>query len=298
MIEEIEITSLDLRYEGCRMKNRDAERGLLGSISVNGIREALQGASTEGSRILLDGFKRYRCARRLGIAIVPYVSLGDREVIAIAYLMRIANSKKLTILEQARFIEELRNLHKMTISEIAELLEHSKSWVSMRSGIIEQMSQCVLEKIFSGAFPAYAYIYTLRKFIRMNLAQQKEIDQFVVAVSGKDLSIREIEILAKAFFQGAEEFREQILKGNIAWGLKKLKESRPASPCSEFEEAMLRDLEITRKYLQRVSYKSKDERLKSNAFFSQSSLLIESIQKQGQLFFKAIEELNALAGKA
>src|SRR5437016_4020795 len=114
MVEEIEITNLDLRYEGCRMKSRVAEMGLLASISVNGIREALEGVSVAESRILLDGFKRYRCAKRLGIAIVPYVSLGDTEVMAIVLLMRIANSKKLNILEQAKFIEELRSVHLMT----------------------------------------------------------------------------------------------------------------------------------------------------------------------------------------
>jgi hypothetical protein len=298
MVEEIEIASLDLRYEGCRIKNIAAEKGLLASISYQGIREALQGSDAEGNRILLDGFKRYRCAKRLGIGIVPYFSLGDREAMAIVHLMRIANSKKLNILEQARFIEELRSIHKMTISEIANLLEQSKSWVGMRSGIIQAMSQCVLEKIFSGAFPAYAYIYTLRRFIRMKCVQQKEIDQFVVAVAGKNLSIREIEFLASGFFQGGVEFREQILKGNVAWGLNRLKESQPAQGCSEFEETMLRDLKITKKYLSRVSYKSKDPRLKSNSFFAQANLLTEGIQKQIELFSKAIEDLNDRSANA
>lgn len=298
MIESLEISSLDLRYEGCRMKNKVAEMGLLASISANGIREALQGSDANGSRILLDGFKRYRCAQRLGIGIVPYVSLGDTEVMAIVQVMRIANAKKLNILEQARFIEELRSVHKMSIAEIANLLEHSKSWVSMRSGIINDISEAVLEKIFSGAFPAYAYIYTLRQFIRMNCARQKEIDEFVLAVAGKALSIREIAYLAKGFFQGGVEFREQILRGDVAWGLKRLKESQPAAGCSEFEQTMLTDLKITKKYMQRVSHKSKDERLQSNSFFAQANLLVGGIEKQLELFARAIEELNDRSGKA
>jgi hypothetical protein len=298
MMEEVEISSLDLRYQGCRMKNKAAEKELLASIAESGIQEALQGTSIEGNRILLDGFKRYRCARRLGIAIVPYQSLANREVAAIAHLIRIANAKKLNILEQARFIEELRQVHKLTIAEIAELLDHSKSWVSLRAGIIEQMSQCVLEKIFSGEFPAYAYIYHLRRFIRIKCAQKKEIDEFVMAVAGKDLSIREIEMLARVFFHGGNELREQILRGDVAWGLKRLKEALRPSTCNDFEEGMLRDLMITKKYIQRVSYKSKDERLKSNTFFSQATLLAGQIEKQIKLFSKAIEELNDRSRKA
>jgi hypothetical protein len=298
VIEEIEISSLDLRYEGCRIKNNAAEKGLLASILLQGIREALQGSDEDGRRILLDGFMRYRCARRLGIATVPYESLGTSQGMAIVQIMRNANTKRLNILEQARFIEEVRNLHHMPISEIAQLLERSKSWVSLRTGIIEQMSQCVLEKIFSGEFPAYAYIYHMRRFIRIKCAQQKEIDEFVVAVAGKGLSIREIALLANGFFQGGAEFREQILRGDVAWGMKRLKESMTPSACNEFEEKMLRDLMITKKYIQRVSYKSKDERLKSNAVFSQASLLAGQIEKQISLFSKAIEELNDFARKA
>jgi hypothetical protein len=298
MVEEIEITSLDLRYESSRIKNLAAEQGMPASISLQGIREALQGVSAAGQRILLDGFKRYRCARRLGIAIVPYISLGDTEAMAIIHMIRNTNAKKLNILEQAKFIEELRTTHQMTIADIAELLERSQSWVSMRAGIIQQMSPCVMEKIFSGKFPAYAYIYALRRFIRMKCTQQQEIDEFVVAVAGHHLSIREIEFLASGFFQGSTEFREQILRGNVVWGLQRLKEKLPPSPCNEFEERMLKDLMITKKYIQRVSYKSKDPRLKSNSFFAQASLPAGSLLKQIALFSTAIEELNARTRKA
>lgn len=77
MIEQIEISSLDLRYESYRMKSPGAEKAMLGSISENGIRDHLQGVDTNEARILLNGFKRYRCAKRLGIGIVPYCSLDD-----------------------------------------------------------------------------------------------------------------------------------------------------------------------------------------------------------------------------
>ena len=75
MIEQVEISNLDLRYESYRMKSPGAGKALLGSISENGIRDPLQGVDTNEVRILLDGFKRYICAKRLGIGIVPYRSL-------------------------------------------------------------------------------------------------------------------------------------------------------------------------------------------------------------------------------
>jgi hypothetical protein len=122
------------------------------------------------------------------------------------------------MLEQARLIEELRSVHGMSVSEIARLLERSNGWVSMRVGILREMSACVTDKIFSGDFPVYAYMYTVRRFIRMNEAPKKDVDEFVCAVAGKHLSIRDIELLAHGYFRGSSELREQIQRGNIRWG--------------------------------------------------------------------------------
>jgi len=152
MAEQVEISSFDLRYESCRMRSAGAEKAMLLSILKKGIVDPLRGIDTKQSRILLDGFKRYRCANKLGIAIVPYCSLGSDEAFGIIELIRMANAKSLSILEQAKFIDELKSVHKMSVSEIAGLIDKSKGWVGMRVGIIGQMSPCVTNKIFSANF--------------------------------------------------------------------------------------------------------------------------------------------------
>lgn len=132
MATEIEISSLDLRYEGYRMKNPALEGRLLASIVQRGIEEPLEGVQGAGSLILLNGFKRYRCARQLQIRTVPFSSLGQEEVGAILNLLRVSNDKTLSILEQARFLSELKQTRRMSLGEIAESLCRSKAWVSMR----------------------------------------------------------------------------------------------------------------------------------------------------------------------
>ena len=298
MAEEVEISSFDLRYEGYRMKSAGAERALLVSILENGIRYPLQGVTTNDGRILLDCFKRYRCARRLDIRIVPYSALSSDEASGIIELIRISNAKSLSILEQAKLIDELKSVHKMSVSEIAALIEKSKGWVGMRIGILGQMSACVMDRIFSGQFPVYAYMYTLRPFIRMNGSNSKEIETFVSSVAGKNLSIRDIEILAHGYFKGSDEFREQLKSGNIAWGLKRLKEtSANTTDCTEIEGGMLRDLEVTLKYMERVTYKSRDKRYKSNAFFAQANLLAGGILSKVDIFSKALKDFHDRSGK-
>lgn len=299
MAEEVEISSLDLRYESYRLKSPRTEKALLASILEQGIRDPLQGAGKNGLRILLNGFKRLRCAKKLGIEIVPYSSLGNDEPLAIIELLRIANAKSLSILEQAKLIDELKTVHHMSTSEIADLLERSKAWVSMRAGIICEMSECVADKIFKGEFPVYAYMYTLRQFIRMNRVKKEEIDEFVRSVAGKNLSIRDIEMLAHGYFKGPEELRQQIQNGNISWGLRRMKEtSLDGNNCTEIERSMLRELEITQKYMQRITYKSRETKFKNNDFYVQANLLAGGIIRLIDVFSKAIKEFYDRTRKA
>jgi hypothetical protein len=296
---EIELSSLDLRFEYCRMKSSGAEKALLMSIMEKGIRDPLQGVETADARILLDGFKRVRCAKKLGIGIAPFVSIGADEALGIIQLIRISNEKSLSILEQARFVDELKTTYKMSTAEIAKLLERSKPWVSIRSGIIAEMSDYVLEQMFKGRFPVYSYMYTLRPFIRINGIQNKELDEFVRSVAGKNLSIRNIEILANGYFRGSEALREQIKNGHITWALGQLKQSLAAPQgCSKVESAILRDLEIVLKYMQRVAGKIKHSKHESGAFLAQANLLTGGILRKSKSFLKAIRCFHDRTGQA
>src|ERR1043166_8902633 len=140
MTRSVELSALDLRYESYRMRSPAVEARLLASIAERGIEEALEGVDAAGASILLNGFKRYRCASKLRIRVAPYASLGEDEATAIVTLLQIANDRSLTILEQARFIEELRKRNAMSVADIAGRLSRSKSWVSMRLGLMAEMS--------------------------------------------------------------------------------------------------------------------------------------------------------------
>ena len=297
-IRQVEISSFDLRYERCRLKSNVTEKALLSSILDHGIRDPLQGVESKGGcRILLDGFKRYRCAKKLSIGIVPYHCLGKDEAFGIITLLRIANAKSLNILEQARLIDELKTIHKMSVSQIAGLLEKSNGWVGMRVGIIGQMSPAIMDKVFSGQFPVYSYMYTIRSFIRMNGISKQDVDEFVKSVAGKGLSIRDIEILANGYFRGGEGIRQQIRSGNITWGLSRLKHSSVTTDCTQVEQRMLKDLEIVQKYMQRVINKGKDDRYKTGSFYAQANLLTGGILRQMNMFFESIKEFHDKSGQ-
>ena len=298
MGQEVELSTLDMRYEGYRMKDAGQEARLLASIAQRGIEEPLEGVDAKERRILLNGFKRYRCARKLSIGMVPYTSLGEEEALGIMNLLRVSNQKSLSILEQSRFLDELRRFHKRSVGEMAAELSRSKSWVSVRLGLIEEMSEKVREKMFSGSFPVYAYMYTLRQFMRMNGVKKEEIEDFVVAVSGKKLSVRDIEQLAHGYFRGPESFREAIRAGQVGVPLQWMRQvSEDADGCSEWERVLLKDLEISQKYMQRVMGKAEDRRQKTRAFQAQSHLLTAGILSKGRAFLETVRRLYDRSGQ-
>ena len=296
-VSDLELSQLDLRYQGHRLQQPRLEEQLLASIAQVGIQEPLQGVSGGSGAILLNGFKRARCARKLHLHTVPFASWGADEVTGILQLLRGARPHALHLLEQARFVDELKSQRGMSVSEIAEQLSRSKAWVSVRLGLVAQLSSTVREALFSGAFPVYSYLYSLRRFRRLKPAAA--IDQFVTALRGKKLSVREIEGLAQGFFRGPESFRAEVLKGNLSLPLQQITAGLPdPDDCSEVERVFLHDLELTHKGMLQVISKSSDPRLQSGPFLVQCHLLTSGMLSRAPAFVQLLRQLHDRTGKA
>ena len=299
MSESVERSSLDLRYEGYRLRNDAAEARLQVSIFERGIEEPLGGIDTPQSRVLLDGFRRNRCAMVLGIECVPYVSWGEDAAQGIASLLSARRQRTLTILEQARFVDELLNTQEMTLADVAELLSRSKAWVSTRRNLLQAMSPAIQQILFRGAFPVYSYMVTLRPFMRMNGVDPKDIDSFVQAVAGTKLSVREIALLAHGYFRGTASLRQAIDQGHWKWTLDQMQAAgEDPAGLSEFERGLLRDLERLLQVMQNVMTRCDSPRLETRGFYAQANLLLASLLGRRESFFKKMEEFHDRSGHA
>ena len=291
---EVEIKRIKTKYESFRLKDKIKEKYLLASILKNGIKEPLSCVNQDRDYILLDGFKRLRCCYKLKIFNVPVTTIGIDEAESILHIIRQSVDKTLTIVEQARFVDELKKNFGLGVSEIAKRLEVSKAWVSVRTGILGEMSECIKEEVFNGRFPLRSYMYTLRQFTRVNKIPKQTVDRFVKSVSGKGLSQRNIEKLAYGYFRGNEQMKKQIEKGNLEWTLKQINGETGFSytqepDLSREESDFIRDLELCQKYMTRarkcLSYKKKG----SEVFEKTVKLLIDGIGETIEAFRKEIK---------
>ena len=293
MITEIEIRKISTKYESFRLKDKVRQQYLLASILENGVQEPLQCAVQSDRYILLDGFKRLRCCVKLKIACVPVTTVGTDEAESILYMIRLSNEKSLNILEQARFVDELKKSFGLGVTEIARRLEVSNAWVSVRLGILGEMSDCIKKEVFSGRFPLRSYMYTMRQFTRVNKIPGQTVDRFVQAVAGKSLSQRKIEKLAYGYFRGNEQIRKQIENGNLDWTLRQLNENSGFSHTQQpelnrEESGFIRDLELYQKYMNRVRRGLLEKKTGSPVFVKTVRLLLAGIRESLEVFRKEL----------
>jgi predicted transcriptional regulator len=302
MMETIELNRLDLRLEHTRTRKNAVEQVLLQSIAQSGILDPLHvaGGADEQEYILLDGFKRYRCARKLGIGMAPAECIaGDLASGILTMIRRSDGGSGITTLEQAALIEELYKRCGLTIYDIAQKLDRSPSWVSMRLGMIEELSDLVREKIMSGAFPARAYLYGIKGFTRVNNIASQRVDAFVGAVSGKGLSTRELFVLSRAYFTGGPAIERLIREGDARRALQLLcvdPEGGEDPALCERERRFIKDLAATSACINRIIGSAVDESDWTALFMQYVNLWSRTILKHLEDFKAVIHELYNRSG--
>ena len=283
-VNQVECEFISRKFEDLRLKNGSDENDLLWSIQKEGILQPL-GCVLEagGAVVLLDGFKRFRSALKLRIPTVPIACLGVDEVQAVCELLYRSSAKTLNILEQAAFCDHLHLHHKIGVLAIADRLKKSPAWVSVRLGMLNDMSPEIKQSIFQGRFPVRSYMYTIKPFTRVNKVPRRDLDEFVRCVGGKALSTRDIERLAVGFFQGGDNLKTQIKDGNIPWTLKQLKASRvlmESGELNDVERKFFRDLEVLRQCIHGLILSTADPKIKDTAFFEKARSVIGGIFEQ------------------
>jgi len=150
----IEVPTDDIgdRYGNLRLVNPGAYAAMERSIAQYGQVTPVVVGQPAGSKYeMVDGFKRYRASKKLGLkSLSCRVLKGKDRALKSAMLYLNTQISSIGDLEQGMIIQSFYKEDGLSQVEIAKLLGRHKSWVSRRLSLVERLSDEVIEQMRLG----------------------------------------------------------------------------------------------------------------------------------------------------
>ena len=150
----IEVPTDDIgdRYGNLRLVNPGAYAAMERSIAQYGqVTPVVVGQPTGSKYEMVDGFKRYRASKKLGLkSLSCRVLKGKDRALKSAMLYLNTQISSIGDLEQGMIIQSFYKEDGLSQVEIAKLLGRHKSWVSRRLSLVERLSDEVIEQMRLG----------------------------------------------------------------------------------------------------------------------------------------------------
>jgi ParB family transcriptional regulator, chromosome partitioning protein len=205
---EVELHQLELRYERLRKRAPAAERALLGSLAEHGQQLPIVVVGEAARFIVIDGYKRVRALRRLSRDTVRATDWQVPEIDALL-LERRLRLRSEDALDQAWLLAELQERFGLSLSELGQRFERSKSWVSRRLGLIQTLPAVIHDQVRAGELAAHAAMKYLLPLARANAPAAV---QLATTIAPLKLSSRQVGALYAGWQAGTQRTRELIVE--------------------------------------------------------------------------------------
>jgi len=153
---ELAISEVGESYGHLRLIHPPSDRAMVDSVRRYGqLSPVVVALSTEGGYELIDGFKRFRACRKLGMEKLRATLLGGASRVVKAAMIQLNwKARSMGKLEEAMVMHSLVHDDGLTQLEIATLLGRHKSWVSRRISLIERLAEELLDQMRLGLLSA------------------------------------------------------------------------------------------------------------------------------------------------
>ena len=191
---EIDLHQLELRHRDLRIHDGDQRRRLIGSIAEIGQQVPVIVIRDAERFVLIDGYLRVEALRRLQRDTATATTWPLSEIEALLHHRHLAIAKRAAI-EDAWLLGRLRD-HGLTMDELARRLCRSKSWVSHRLGLLDELAAAAQERVRAGTVPPHAAMKYLVPFARAN---KRQCEQLLAGLGDTRVSVREVGALYAAW---------------------------------------------------------------------------------------------------
>ena len=210
-VVELNLDSLDLKYARLSVRQPAAERRLLASLSDTGQQSpVIVVAGQEAGRYtVVDGHKRVRALKRLkaDVAKAAVWEMPEAEALATAYQMG-AQGKR-DAFEEGWLVAELHRAWRWSLGDVAERLVRSKSWVSKRLALVEELPDWMADEVASGRLGAHAAANYLVPLTRVNGEDGRKLAE---GIRGLGLTNRQLGELYASYRASSAAVRRKIVQ--------------------------------------------------------------------------------------
>ena len=197
---------LDLRLNYLRPVHAKNLEQMTASLMKYGQLSPVIAVEDKGRMTLIDGFKRLRSAKQIGISTlwVNPVTKSSAESKALIYLLN--RSQSFSMITEAILIRDLIEVEGLNQVEAGVLLERHKSWVCRRLSMIRNLAPQVVDDIKLNLLPAGA---------GPSLAQLPQDNQgdFTVAIQKYKLKSHEVKQLVNIWRKAKDSQTRQCILG-------------------------------------------------------------------------------------
>lgn len=242
---ELNLDSLDLKYIRLSVRQPAAERRLLASLGESGQQSpviVVSGAEP-GRYVVVDGSKRVCALRKLRADVVKTSvwEMSESEALATAY--QLSAQGKRGAFEEGWLVAELHRGFGWSLGAAGERLVRSKSWVSRRLALVEELPEWMADEVASGRLGAHAAANYLVPLTRGNREDGRRLAE---GIRGLGLSDRQIGELCACCRGAGASVRRRIVEspGLYLKAREAAKVGRQEAALDERQQRCVKNLEL------------------------------------------------------
>lgn len=233
---DVDLHLLELRHDDLRIRAGDRRRRLMASVAEVGQQVPVV-VIREGERlVLIDGHLRVAALRQLGRDTVAATAWPVTEAEALVHHRHLATSEH-TAIEDAWLLARLRS-YGLTLDDLATRLCRSKSWVSRRLALLDELATAVQASVRTGLVPAHA---AMKYLVPLARANRRHCEALIAGLGQTRVSEREVGALYRAWRSADATGRRRIIAEPLLC-LRALQASAPSAEADDETATLLKDL--------------------------------------------------------
>lgn len=188
---EIDLHQLELRHEDLRICDADRRRRLIASVAEIGQQVPVVVVHDAEHLVLIDGYLRVEALRRIGRDTALATTWPVTEAEALLHRHHLAGGASRAAIEDGWLLSRLR-WHGLSLDELARRLCRSKSWVSRRLALVDDVATSIQSAVRAGTVPPHA---AMKYLVPLARANRPACEQLLAAIGATRVSSRDVALL-------------------------------------------------------------------------------------------------------